>query len=225
MATASARKARPSNPRKPHKTPKLALHTPTPSRPPLEVLANTPENVVYHQPLDPGLHIAPFRDGEGRLLIVLVGDERQLVALWPVAGIVREWSFALERGARSRDLPAGVAFEEGRYDEDFTVDNKAVGRLDSPALLGPNNARSAVHVCPWYGVVNTGNLMVAITDANGCAHAVEEIDDVDDTSMEWPLRYLAEIRAGETIGPEPQAPFDYFPEQRSRRTVRREAAQ
>lgn len=161
--------------------------------------------------LPPGLHVAPFRDVQGRLVIVHVGQNGGLADLWPVTGIAHEWE--LTRTAPPAPIDLGVRrHRAGDQIEDYSISNTK--SMNLPRVLfeaDPLVNCSKVLVCPWGGKIDPGAYMVAILDNGGCAMALNEVPSIDQDGLDVPLAFLGDIRSGAAFGTTRRVPFEYFP--------------
>lgn len=178
-------------------------------------LLDTPTNVVRHQRFGPGLHVAPFRGPKGELLVVAIGKDGGLDAMWPVTGIDK-WSLFVERPQLPDDWRSRVTYAGHGPDQwfDVDVDDRLVASDTSLGFKYQNTAyprRDVVHVCPWLGRVNRTAHMVCATNALLCAQGFSECVDVNDGIHDL-LGFLADIRKDAEHPNGVPDPIQYDPE-------------
>jgi hypothetical protein len=153
-----------------------------------------------------GLHVSPWRDDQGRLVIVRIDADGRLASMWPVTGIADDWQLSVDPGTRR--IPSRVTPDRDLDLEDFTIHNTKDRELGEQHATG-GWARGAVFVCPWKGMLHPDTAMLAITDRNGCVRALVEVDPEDTAAvLDWPLAFLSELLTG-SMGAARQ-PFAYF---------------
>lgn len=160
-------------------------------------LLHTPENVVHHRRFGPGLHVAPFRGEKGELLIVAIGQDGGLDAMWPVTA-VGTWALWVEQ----QKLPNTLLGGELTYDRE--PDQRELVKVDdrwtaSDTLLQCRYddvrypRRDVVHVCPWRGRVNRQAYMLCVTNVFLSALSFQECADLRDGVADC-LGFLEDVR-------------------------------
>jgi hypothetical protein len=161
------------------------------------------ETVIRHPRFGPGLHVAPFRGDKGELLVVAIGQDGGLDALWPVQAIgtwdvyhhypplaPMDWQRELAID-RSADRAISVYADERLLASDPGLHTR-YQQLHLRTL-------DVVHVCPWLGRIDRQAMMVATTDALGCAKAFEEGRDLNALTRSA-LAFLRAIREDQLAG-------------------------
>jgi hypothetical protein len=160
------------------------------------------ENVVRHSRFSPGLHVAPFRGPNGEMLVVAIGDDGGLDALWPVTG-VDTWSlWSHPTPVPNSDFRRVIEYERPREAEVARVDDR-MAACDVLLSYTYNDVRTprrdVVHICPWKGRIDRTAPMVAVTNVMACARMFEEGRDLR-TIVESGLSFLRDIREDHAAG-------------------------
>jgi hypothetical protein len=170
----------------------------------LPIPAHTTENVVRHPRFAPGLHVAPFRGPDGELLVVAIGQDGGLDALWPVTSI-GTWNFSADLFPQLDSMAArGLKI---RCDRNAEVDADDRLLASEPSLFARyadhhHPRYDLVHICPWFGRVNRTAHMIAVTNPLGCARGFEETTDLADTIEHFGLCFLRDMREDWSHSPE-----------------------
>lgn len=162
------------------------------------------ETIIHPRRYAAGWHVAPFRNDDGKMILVRIGNDGSAEAML----IVDAFAGTMGIDAPMRLERRGAVAERGDREARFDFDDR---QQVEASILTPFDEQWAggIHVCPWGGRTDPKAYMVAVVDASGCARSLSEHDDISAASLAWPREFLACVFGLDASGSITTPPFDY----------------
>lgn len=168
-----------------------------------ETTAAPEEQLQKHEPMTPGLHVAPFLDVDGRIVILVIDRDGRLAAQWAVTEIDGTYSCWLwpEVNPPEDDVPTY------KYDDtDRARDVRLFERFGHKAW------GFGIHLAPWKPRIFEKGAAIIMVDRYSCTFAVFETTDTSARAIGAAFKearsVMNDMLTG-NIGEYADLPYDY----------------